>query len=126
MRSLLTLALALISIAFVGCDSAKKANYSGRWISKETMVDKGIINPDKTNVVERTLTLEPGGRSEFLVKVNGKAAQVTAGTWAVQADILYLDHEAGKTVYMRVIRITNERLVIRNPEGTERIYDRLQ
>jgi hypothetical protein len=126
MRPILTLALALLSLTFVGCDSAKKANYSGRWISKETLVDKGIINSDKTNVVERTLTLEANGKGEFLVKLNGKNAQVASGNWAVQADILYLDHEAGKTLYMRVIRITNERLVIRNQEGVERIYDRLQ
>jgi len=126
MRSTLTLALALLSLAFVGCDSAKKSNFVGRWISKETRVDKGFISSDKTDIIIRTLTLNANGTGDLNITLNGRVTQNAAGKWSVLNDIFFLDYDNGQTVYLRVMRITNERLVIRNPEGTERIYDRLQ
>lgn len=126
MRSLLTLALALLSLAFVGCDSAKKANLAGRWISKETKVHKIILTGDKTDVIERVLELNSTGEGELAIKVNGKVETSAKGKWVMQGDIFCLDYEGSKSVYMRLVRTTNERLVIRTPEGVERIYDRLQ
>jgi hypothetical protein len=126
MRSTLTLALALLSLAFVGCDSAKKSSFAGRWISKETRVDKGFISSDKTDIIIRTLTLNANGTGDLNITLNGRATQNAVGKWSVLNDIFFLDYDNGQTVYLRVIRITGERLVIRNPEGTERIYDRLQ
>jgi hypothetical protein len=124
MRPLFTLALALLALAFVGCDN--KSNFSGRWISKETRVDKGIISSDKTDIIIRTLTLNANGTGDLNITLNGRVTQNDAGKWSVLSDIFFLDIDRGQTVYLRVVRITNERLVIRTPEGIERIYDRLQ
>jgi hypothetical protein len=124
MRPIFAFLLALLSLAFVGCD--KKASFAGRWISKETRVDKGIISSDKTDLIVRTLTLDANGNGDLNITLNGRVTQSATGKWNVLSDIFYLDSEGGKTVYLRVVRITNERLVIRNPDGSERIYDRLQ
>jgi hypothetical protein len=126
MRPLLTLALALLSLAFAGCDSAKKANFAGRWISKETRVDKGIISSDRTDIIVRTLILDSNGNGSLNITLNGRVTQSANGKWNVLSDIFYLDDASGQTIYLRVVRITNERFVIRNPDGSERIYDRLQ
>jgi hypothetical protein len=126
MRPILTLALALLSFAFVGCDSAKKASFAGRWISKETRVDKGIISSDRTDIIVRTLSLDSNGNGSLNITLNGRVTQSANGKWSVLNDVFFLDYENGQTVYLRVIRITGERLVIRNPDGSERIYDRLQ
>jgi hypothetical protein len=120
------MALVLLSLTFVGCDSAKKSSFAGRWISKETRVDKGFISSDKTDVIIRTLTLNANGDGELNITLNGRVTQNAAGKWSVLSDIFFLDYDNGQTVYLRVVRITSERLVIRNAEGTERIYDRLQ
>ena len=124
MRPIVTLALVLFSLAFVGCD--KKSSYAGRWISKETRVDKGFISSDKTDIIVRTLTLDANGNGELNITLNGRLTQNANGRWSVLSDIFYLDYDNGQTIYLRVVRITNERLVIRNPDGSERIYDRLQ
>jgi|GEM_PF-3503663 len=124
MRPLLTLALALLSLAFVGCD--KKASFAGRWISKETRVDKGIISSDKTDLIVRTLTLDATGNGALQITLNGRVTQSAAGKWSVLNDVFFLDYENGQTIYLRIVRVTAERLVIRNPDGGERIYDRLQ
>ena len=126
MRSTLTLALALLSLAFVGCDSAKKSSFAGRWISKETRVDKGFISSDKTDIIVRTLNLDSNGNGSLNITLNGRVTQSANGKWNVLSDIFYLDDSSGQTIYLRVVRITNERFVIRNPDGSERIYDRLQ
>lgn len=124
MRPIFAFLLALLSLAFVGCD--KKASFAGRWISKETRVDKGIISSDKTDLIVRTLTLDANGNGDLNITLNGRVTQSATGKWNVLSDIFYLDSEGGKTVYLRVVRITNERLVIRNSDGSESIYDRLQ
>lgn len=124
MRPTLSILLAVLCLAFVGCN--KKSGFAGRWISKETRVDKGIISSDRTDIIVRTLTLDANGNGELNITLNGRVTQNAAGKWDVQSDIFYLDSEGGKTFYLRVVRITNERLVIRNPDGSERIYDRLQ
>ena len=126
MRSTLTLVFALLSLAFVGCDSVKKGDFVGRWINKETEVRKNMLTGDKTDIVERTLELNSSGNGELVIRVNGKTENGAKGKWAIQGDIFFLDYEGDQTLYMRIIRITNERMVIRTPEGKERIYDRLQ
>lgn len=126
MRSTLTLALALLSLVFLGCDSAKKSSFAGRWISKETRVDKGIISSDKTDIIIRTLTLDTKGNGELKITLNGRETQNASGKWSLLDDVFLLDIENGQTIYLRIIRVTAERLVIRTPEGAERIYDRLQ
>ncbi len=124
MRPILTLALVLLSLISVGCDT--KSDFTGRWISKETRVDKGIISSDKTDIIVRTLTLAANGNGELNITLNGRVTQNVAGKWNVLGDIFYLDDTSGQTIYLRVVRITSERFVIRNPDGGERIYDRLQ
>ncbi len=124
MRPIFAFLLALLSLAFVGCD--KKTDFAGRWISKETRVDKGFISSDKTDIIVRTLTLDANGSGALQITLNGRVTQNAAGRWSVLNDVFFLDHENGQTIYFRVVRITAERLVIRNPDGGERIYDRLQ
>lgn len=124
MRPIFACLLALLSLAFVGCD--EKARFAGRWISKETRVDKGIISSDKTDLIVRTLTLDANGNGALQITLNGRPTQSAAGKWSVLNDVFYLDYENGQTIYLRIVRVTAERLVIRNPDGGERIYDRLQ
>jgi hypothetical protein len=123
MRPIFAFLLALLSLAFVGCD--KKASFAGRWISKETRVDKGIISSDKTDLIVRTLTLDATGNGALQITLNGRVTQSAAGKWSVLNDVFFLDYENGQTIYLRIVRVTAERLVIRNPDGGERIYDRL-
>jgi hypothetical protein len=124
MRPLLTLALALLSLAFVGCD--KKSEMAGRWVTKETIVKKATFGGDKTDNVVRTLVLNSNGSGEFQITENGQVTRHDVGQWSVVSDIFFLDHAGGQTFYLRIVRLTKERLVIRTEEGVERIYDRVQ
>ncbi|GBL23656.1 hypothetical protein EMGBS6_04410 [Opitutia bacterium] len=126
MRPILTLALAVLAFTFSGCDSAKKSSFVGRWISKETRVDKGIISSDKTDLIVRTITLDANGNGQLSITLNGRPTQNASGKWSVLNDVFFLDYDNGQTLYLRVVRITAERFVIRNPDGSERIYDRIQ
>jgi len=125
MRYISSVCLFILGVFFTACD-AKKANFAGRWISKETRVDKGIISSDKTDVIVRTLTLDANGNGTLLITLNNRLTQSATGKWSVLNDVFFLDYENGQTIYLRIIRVTSERLVIRNPDGVERIYDRLQ
>lgn len=116
-RLLLT---ACITVLLCAC-ATRPAGYSGRWISKETVV--GGFQPA---VVERALTLEQDGRGQLVIKQNNQVIKDATGTWGIQADILHLDTEKNQSIYLRVLRLTNERLVVRTEEGNERIYDRIQ
>jgi hypothetical protein len=122
MRSLI--ALVVLSLAFVGCD--KKSEMAGRWISKETRVDKGIIRSDKTDIIIHTLTLNVNGEGQLNITKNDRTDQNALGNWSILGDIFFLDYGNGKTAYLRIVRLTKERLVIRTEEGVERIYDRVQ
>lgn len=125
MRPILTLALALLAFIFSGCDIAKKTELAGRWVSKETVVEKGFTG-DRSDSVLRTLSLDSNGRGEFTINANGNIIRRDIGNWTVVADVFILDHEGGKSNYFRILRLTKERLVIRTEEGFERIYDRVQ
>jgi hypothetical protein len=109
-----------VSILLCACAS-RPAGYSGRWISKETVV--GDFQPA---VVERTLTLGSDGHGQLVIKQNNRVVKDASGTWGIQADILHLDTEKNQSIYLRILRLTTERLVVRTEEGNERIYDRVQ
>jgi hypothetical protein len=124
MRPLLTVALALLSLAFVGCD--KKSSYAGRWVATETVVENTVFSGNQATNVVRSLNLDENGNGSFVIANNGKVIRQDVGKWSVVSDVFLLDYEGGKTVYFRVLRLTNERLVIRTEEGFERIYDRIK
>ena len=126
MRPLLTLTLALLSLAFVGCDAVKKSSLAGRWVTTETVVENTVFNGNQATNVVRSLNLDENGNGSFVIANNGKVIRQDVGKWSVVSDVFLLDYEGGKTVYFRVLRLTNERLVIRTEEGFERIYDRIK
>jgi hypothetical protein len=103
-----------------------KARLVGRWTNKETEVDKGIISSDKTDIFQRNITLSPNGEGSFNILKNGRVSTTYLGLWNLQGDILLLDQSNGVSVYWRLLRVSNERLVLRNDAGVERIYDRIQ
>jgi hypothetical protein len=103
-----------------------KAQLVGRWTSKETEVDKGIISSDTTDIYQRNITLGKDGQALFNILKNGRVSATYQGQWNLQGDILLLDQSNGVSVYWRLLRVSNERLVLRNDAGVERIYDRIQ
>ena len=103
-----------------------KAQLVGRWTNKDTVVDKGIISSDKTDVYQRNITLSADGQGSYIVLKNDRGYISRPGKWNLQGDILYIDENNGSSEYWRLLRISNERLVLRNDEGKERIYDRIQ
>jgi len=109
-----------ICVLLCACAS-RTAGYSGRWISKET-----VVVDFQPAVVERTLTLDHNGRGQLVIRQNNRVVKDASGTWDIQADILHLDTEKNQSIYLRVLRLTNERLVVRTEDGNERIYDRVQ
>lgn len=103
-----------------------KAQLVGRWTNKETEVDKGIISSDKTDIYQRNIALNPNGEASFNILKNGRVSTSYVGQWNLQGDILLLDQSNGVSVYWRLLRVSSERLVLRNDAGVERIYDRIQ
>lgn len=125
MRPVYLWILVLLSLGIIGCDASKKSEMAGRWVAKETVVEKGFTG-DRSDSVLRTLSLDSNGRGEFTINANGNIIRRDIGSWTVVADVFILDHEGGKSNYFRILRLTKERLVIRTEEGFERIYDRVQ
>ncbi len=103
-----------------------KAQLVGRWTSKDTVVDKGIISSDTTDVYQRNITLNRNGQASFNILKNGRVSTTYQGQWNLQGDILLLDQSDGVSLYLRLLRVSSERLVLRNDAGVERIYDRIQ
>lgn len=124
MRYIIALSLSLLAVLFTACDN-KKSNLSGRWVSKETIVEKAFAG-DRTFQIVRALSLNTNGQGEFSIVANGEVTRRDAGSWSVTSDVFLLDHDGGKTVYFRILRLSNETLVIRTEEGVERIYNRVQ
>jgi hypothetical protein len=124
MRYITFACLFILAVFFTACD-AKKANLAGRWVTKETIVEKGFP-ADKTFQIVRSLSLNANGQGEFSIVANGEVTRRDAGNWSVTSDVFLLDHEGGKTVYFRILRLSNETLVIRTEEGVERVYNRVQ
>jgi len=148
--------LLLSGLCFVGCDNQKpqkpaaspvpaatnraedpetsqangiarlKAQLVGRWTNKDTEVDKGILSSDKTDIFLRNLTLSADGQATYIMQKNGRTQVSYQGKWNLQGDILFIDEPDGHTLYLRKVRVSEERLVLRNDAGVERIYDRIQ
>ncbi len=116
--------LLLSSLCFVGCD-AKKSAIAGHWFSKDTYVERKILGSEP-HVVERNLRLEKGGEGSLVILDNRKTSESINGRWGVDGDVLRLDYDGTKTLYLRIVRVTDEKLVIRTDEGKERIYERVK
>jgi hypothetical protein len=119
------LLLLLSGLCLLGCD-AKKSAIAGQWFSKDPYVERKIFGSNEPHVVERTLRLDKGGAGSLVILDNRKISQSIVGRWSVEGDILYLDYENSKSLYVRIIRLADERLVIRTDEGNERIYERVK
>lgn len=103
-----------------------KTELVGRWTNKETEVDKGIISSDKTDIYQRNLVLAANGQATYNRLKNGREPISYQGKWNLQGDILFVDEPDGHTLYLRLIRVSEERLVVRYDDGKERIFDRIQ
>lgn len=137
MRNLLLL---MSGLCLVGCDNQKpqksttssgqtgnaavKKELVGRWTNKD--LDKSVVSFSTTNVFQRNITLGEDGQGSFLILENQKEVASYHGQWKLQGDILHIDQANGRSLYWKLLRLSNERLVLRNDEGTERIYDRIQ
>ena len=111
------ISLVLVSLCFFITSCGKKSNFVGRWINND--------NENAFFATVRTLKLEANGTGELNVKTNSEAEEII-GKWSVSNDVLILDYGNGQTIYWRIVRLTDEKLVVRNSEGKERIYDRVQ
>lgn len=125
MKKLLTSLLACATLLITGCD-AKKTAIAGHWFSKDTYVERKIIGSNEPHVVERNLRLEKSGEGSLVILDNRKTSESINGRWGVDGDVLRLDYDGTKTLYLRIVRLTDERLVIRTDEGKERIYERVK
>jgi hypothetical protein len=119
------LLLLLSGLCLLGCD-AKKSAIAGHWFSKDPYVERKLLGSDQPHVVERTLRLDKGGEGSLVILDNRKVSESLSGRWDLDGDVLHLDYEGGKSLYLRVVRLTDERLVIRTDEGKERIYERVK
>jgi hypothetical protein len=125
MKPFVSAMFAFCVMALLGCD-AKKSAIAGHWFSKDPYVERKILGSDQPHVVERNLRLDKGGEGSLIIHDNRKVTESINGRWAVDGDILRLDYDGGKTLYLRIVRLTDERLVIRTDEGKERIYERVK
>ena len=112
MKTFLSSLLACAALLCTGCD-AKKSAIAGHWFSKDTYV-------------ERNLRLEKDGEGSLVILDNRKTSESINGRWGVDGDVLRLDYDGTKTLYLRIVRVTDEKLVIRTDEGKERIYERVK
>lgn len=103
-------------------DSETRAKLIGRW------VHHGVYNGKDST---RTFIFNQNGVGEYLLQyANSPNSQIItrSGPWGVRGDIFYIEAKAKdiETYYLRIIRITPEKLVARNHLGTERAYDRVK
>jgi hypothetical protein len=112
------ISLVLVSLCFFITSCGKKSNFVGRW-----------TNNGKENVIiptVYTLKLEANGTGEFIkVKANFKPEEIIF-KWSVSNDVLIFDYGDDQTMYLRIVRLTDEKLVVRDSEGKEIIFDRVQ
>jgi hypothetical protein len=103
-------------------DAITRSKLIGRWVNHGVHDGHDCV---------RTLTFEQSGKGEFKMNYPGAADRVGLtenGPWGVQGDIFYIEVK-GEDVdahYVRIIRLTSEKLAIRNAVGTERVYDRVK
>lgn len=103
-------------------DSETRAKLIGRW------VHHGVYDGKDST---RTFIFNQNGVGEYLLQyANSPNSHIIArsGPWGVRGDIFYIEVKAKdiETYYLRIIRITPEKLVTRNHLGTERVFDRVK
>jgi hypothetical protein len=106
--------------ANVDTDAATKQLLIGRW------VNSGVFNGRDCT---RTLEFERHGTGHFrLTYSSGGTYSSESGPWNVRGDVCYIDVKAKEldTYYLRIVRLTSEKLSVRNHLGNERVYDRVK
>ena len=103
-------------------DSETRAKLIGRW------VHHGVYDGKDST---RTFIFNQNGDGEYLLQyANSPNSSIISesGPWGVRGDIFYIEVKSKdmETYYLRIIRITPEKLVTRNHFGTERVYDRVK
>lgn len=100
-------------------DAVTKGRLIGKWLCREA---------DGTT---RTLAFNLNGAGEYYVQRPKKEFGLVVaegGPWDVQGDICYIDirMEEMDTYYLRIVRLTQEKLVVRGHNGIERSYERVK
>jgi hypothetical protein len=106
-------------VAPVNPDAVTKSRLIGKWECREA---------DGTT---RTLAFNLNGAGEYYVQWPTKEyglAVAEGGPWDVQGDICYIDIRTKEmdTYYLRIVRLTQEKLVVRGHNGIERPYERVK
>ena len=107
---------------FFGSDEKTRSILIGRWVNHGVYDGKDCT---------RTLIFGQHGTGEFLMKYSGGRDGIIStesGPWNVHGGICYIDVKSKDvdTYYFRIIRLTRERLSIRNDRGDERVYERIE
>ena len=100
-------------------DAVTKGRLIGKWECREA---------DGTT---RTLAFNLNGAGEYYVQRPTKEFGLVVaegGPWDVQGDICYIDIRTKEmdTYYLRIVRLTQEKLVVRGHNGIERPYERVK
>ena len=106
--------------ANVDPDVATKQMLIGRW------VNNGVYDGRDCT---RTLEFDKYGTGYFrLIYSDGRTYSSESGPWNVRGDVCYIDVKAKEldTYYLRIVRLTSEKLSVRSHHGTERVYDRVK
>lgn len=106
--------------AVVDPDAGTKQMLIGRW------VNSGVFNGRDCT---RTLEFERHGTGHFrLTYSDGGTYSSESGPWNVRGDVCYIDVKAKEldTYYLRIVRLTSEKLSVRTHLGNERVYDRVK
>lgn len=101
-------------------DAATKQMLIGRW------VNNGVFNGRDCT---RTLEFERHGTGHFRLTYSGGGTHSSySGPWNVRGDVCYIDVKAKdiETYYLRIVRLTSEKLSVRTHLGNERVYDRVK
>jgi len=108
--------------AKVDPDGATRTMLVGRW------VNHGIADGRDCT---RTLEFDQNGTCHFRAASAGLSETSNTsevGLWSVRGDIVFIDVKSPEALsdHFRLIRLTTEKLCIRNQFGTERVYDRVK
>lgn len=108
--------------ATVDPDAATRKMLVGRW------VNHGIADGRDCT---RTLEFDQNGTYHFRAASAGLSETSNTseiGLWSVRGDIVFIDVKSPEalSLHIRLIRLTTEKLCIRNEVGTERVYDRVK
>jgi hypothetical protein len=101
-------------------DAVTKKMLVGRW------VNSGVFDGRDCT---RTLEFEQHGTGHFRITYsNGETDSSQSGLWNVRGDVCFIEVKAKdiETYYLRIVRLTSEKLSVRNHLGIERVYDRVK